>query len=60
MRRFLLISTLLATIASADTVTLADKPPFERVTVTDFANGRLAFRGLSGETIRRPIEAVSL
>lgn len=60
MRRFLLFCVFLFSpfAAHADTVVLTGKPPFQRVRVTGFDRGRIAFRGLSGETIRRPITTV--
>lgn len=52
------ITLLLSAPLTADTITLSGKPPFEGVTLIGMAHGRIAFRGLSGETIRRPIAMV--
>ncbi|MBI5865608.1 MAG: hypothetical protein HZB38_14090 [Planctomycetes bacterium] len=46
------------TAARGDSVTLREKTPFTAVTVTDFRAGVLHFRGVSGETLRKPIEQV--
>ncbi len=42
----------------ADTIKLANKPPFRKVQLCDFRNGRLVFRGLSGQELAKPLEHV--
>jgi hypothetical protein len=44
---------------SADTVTLAGSPPFRNVSITDVRHGRLIFRGVSGETLQKPLGRVT-
>lgn len=44
--------------ATADTVKLVGRPAFESVEVIAVSQGKLCFRGLSGEVIRRPVAAV--
>jgi tetratricopeptide (TPR) repeat protein len=51
-------AALLSAAAHADTVKLAGRPPFQNVAVTDFRGGRVAFRGVSGEYIRKSIGEV--
>lgn len=43
---------------AGDTVTLRDKPPFRNVQIVDVRHGKIVFRGVSGETIQRPLSAV--
>lgn len=45
--------------AYADTVLLQDRPPFRRVEVLGLRDGRLVFRGVSGEVLRKPIEELA-
>ena len=44
--------------ATGDTVKLTNKPAFCNVSITDFRGGRLVFRGVSGEYLRKPLEEV--
>ncbi len=44
--------------APADTVKLNGRPPFRKVTVTDFRDGRLVFRGISRQLLRKPLKVV--
>ena len=53
----LLIMAAVQTCA-ADTVTLRDKPPFRNVQIIDVRGGKLVFRGVSGETIQKPLAMV--
>lgn len=48
----------LALDCAGDTVTLRDKPPFRNVQIVDVRHGKLVFRGVSGETIQRPLSVV--
>lgn len=48
----------LAAAASADTVKLREKPAFRNVKVTDFRRGRLVFRGVSRQYLRKPLEQI--
>ncbi len=42
----------------ADTVVLKGKPPFRNVHIVDFEHGRLVFRGVSEELLRKPLSDV--
>lgn len=42
----------------ADTVALVGKPPFESVRITDCRRGKITFRGLSGEYLRKSLRQV--
>ena len=55
----LALSVASPTGAPADTVTLVGRPPFEHVSIIDFRNGDLVFRGISRETLRKPLSEVS-
>jgi tetratricopeptide (TPR) repeat protein len=56
----LLCLALLATpCGRADTVVLAGKPPFRNVQILNFKHGRLYFRGVSGEVLKKPLGEVS-
>jgi len=46
------------TPATADTVTLYGKPPFRNVEVLGFQDGRLSFRGVSEQVLRKPLAEV--
>lgn len=48
----------LLAIARADEVKLFGKPLFRNVVVTAFEDGRLVFRGISGESIRKPLPQI--
>jgi thioredoxin-like negative regulator of GroEL len=43
----------------ADTVVLEGKPPFRKVQVINFRHGRLHFRGLSKEILRKPLDEIA-
>jgi len=43
---------------SADTVKLRDRPAFRNVTIADFRENLLVFRGVSGEVLRKPLAEV--
>jgi tetratricopeptide (TPR) repeat protein len=43
---------------AADTVKLREKPPFRKVQINDMRDGRIVFRGVSGQTLRKPLEQV--
>lgn len=45
--------------ACADTVVLAGKPPFRHVHITGFRGGRLVFRGVCRETLRKPLRELA-
>jgi tetratricopeptide (TPR) repeat protein len=45
--------------APADTVVLTAKEPFRNVTITDVRRGRIHFRGVSGETLQKPLGLVT-
>ena len=45
--------------SDADTVVLTGKPPFRNVQIVDFKHGRLHFRGVSKEVLRKPLREVS-
>ncbi|RMF83387.1 MAG: hypothetical protein D6744_04810, partial [Planctomycetota bacterium] len=49
---------MLAARAGGDTVKLTDRPAFEDVVVTGYRNDRLLFRGVSGQTLRKPVTEV--
>lgn len=48
----------LASAVRADTVKLHAKPAFQNVQVTDFRRGRLIFRGVSRQYLRKPLEQI--
>ena len=53
-------ATALAAIAArADTVALRGKLPFKNVEVRDFVDGKLEFRGVSRETLRKPLVEIA-
>ena len=57
---YVLCAILLATQpARADTVILHGKQPFRNVEVCGFEDGKLEFRGVSRETLRKPLEQVA-
>lgn len=57
--RFAALATAMAgSSAVADTVTLAGKPPFERVEVTGVRDGRLIFRGVSQQFLRISLDRI--
>lgn len=45
-------------LSSADTVVLRNKPPFTNVTVVAYKQGIVHFRGISKQTLRKPIEEI--
>ena len=47
------------TPSSADTVELIGKPPFRKVDIYNFRDGRLNFRGVSKELLRKPLSEVA-
>jgi tetratricopeptide (TPR) repeat protein len=49
---------LICECAHADTVKLRDKAAFRNVSVVGFEDGRLEFRGVSRQILRKPIESV--
>lgn len=55
---FLSLTTTLPHLA-ADTVCLRGRPPFEHVNIIDFRDGRLIFRGVSQEVLRKPLAEVA-
>lgn len=56
---FLPISLIfVANPLKADTVTLAGRPAFENVQVLDCRGGKIAFRGVSGEVLRKSLAEV--
>lgn len=60
LHQFVTLTVLVAGAMSAagDTVTLRDKPPFRNVQIIDVRRGKLVFRGVSGETIQKPMSMV--
>lgn len=54
-----ILALLVTTAATADIVKLKDKPPFRSVTITDFRDQRLVFRGVSREYLRKPLSEVA-
>lgn len=44
--------------ANADVVKLRDKPPFRKVQISEIRDGRIVFRGISGQTLSKPLEQV--
>lgn len=59
-RSALTLGMLLATGSptAADTVKLHGKPAFHHVHVSDFRDGRVVFRGVSGQYLRKPLAQV--
>jgi tetratricopeptide (TPR) repeat protein len=47
-----------AAASDADTVVLAGKPPFRNVYIVSFRHGRLYFRGMSKEILKKPLAEV--
>ncbi len=45
-------------LSSADTVVLRNKPPFHNVAVVAYKQGIVHFRGISKQTLRKPIEEI--
>lgn len=56
---FLVVAAVAAAAARGDVVELVGKPAFEGVEVVGFRGGKLAFRGVSGETLRKPLGQVA-
>lgn len=52
------IAGLIDAPAWADIVKLNGRPAFQNVTISDFRRGMLVFRGVSGETLRKPLTEV--
>lgn len=52
-------SILVVCRTPADTVVFTGKPPFRNVAITDIRHGRLLFRGVSGETVQKPLGLVT-
>ncbi len=52
-------SLFVAGAARADTVVLSGKPPFRNVQIRNFIDGRLEFRGVSREILRKPLEQIT-
>ncbi len=48
----------LAAPARPDTVKLTGRPAFDHVIVSDFSRGRLVFRGVSGQILRKPLAQI--
>lgn len=44
--------------ARPDTVKLTARPAFDNVIVSDFSRGRLVFRGISGQILRKPLAQI--
>jgi len=48
------ILTIFGVAARADTLKLTNRPAFGNVTITDFRDDRVVFRGVSGQYLRKP------
>ncbi len=57
--RFFLAALPAAAPACADTVVLSGKPPFHNVRIVGFRRGKLVFRGVCRETLRKPLGQVA-
>ncbi|GMU81894.1 MAG: hypothetical protein AMXMBFR47_17650 [Planctomycetota bacterium] len=58
MNRLWISAIFLAIPLQADTVKLTGRPAFENVRILDFRAGRLQFRGVSGEVLRKPLSEI--
>ncbi|MFH1748645.1 MAG: hypothetical protein ABIG44_16545 [Planctomycetota bacterium] len=54
----LLPAVLVVDLACADIVKLHNKPPFHHVHISDFRAGRVVFRGVSKQYLRKPLDQI--